>query len=389
MSTATPAPGAAVAEPAPERPAPEGAVDFDLHGIAGVRLLGAEPGDVAAVRRQLGPIERPLSREPDIEIRFVDRLKSSSPLRLLDLDDAGFTEDSFVVMRSRYQTRARAQIALEQVGKRCGIVCESGLHAVPLLVPILNLTALANGALPLHASAFTYDGTGVLVTGWAKGGKTEALLAFMSHGAAYVGDEWVYLTGERMFGIPEPMRIWDWHLDDLPAYRARIGWRNRSRLAAIRLAQGVEGVVPRRAAGNGGASVRGRVMPLVARQRFARIHPEELFGRDSCALAGTPDRVFMLVSHESDEVSVEPIDAQEIARRMVFSLQHERLDFLSHYLKFRFAFPNRPNALIEQVEETEREALAHALADKPAYAVYHPYPAPIPALFERMAPLLA
>jgi hypothetical protein len=390
LSSSAPAPDRRRIEPVPEDARLAGTVDFDLHGIVGVRLLGATPADVAAVRRQLGPIEGRLAREPDIEIRFVDRLKTSSRLRLLDLDDAGFTDDGFVVLQSRYRTRARAQIAFEQIGGTCRIVCEAGLPGVPLLIPILNLTALVKGVLPLHASAFTYDGTGVLATGWSKGGKTETLLAFMNHGAAYVGDEWVYLMpeGGRMFGIPEPMRIWDWHLDDLPAYRERIGWRNRSRLAAIRLAQEVEAAVPRLAGRNGRSGLRGRVMPLVARQRHARIHPEHLFGNSSCALAGTLDRVFLLVSHESDEVKVEPIDPLEIARRMVFSLQHERLDFLSYYLKFRFAFPDTSNAVIEQAEETEREALARALAGKPAWAVYHPYPAPIPALFERMAPLL-
>ena len=81
-----------------------------------------------------------------------------------------------------------------------------GLPAIPLLVPIVNLTALANGALPLHASAFVHRGTGVVATGWSKGGKTEALLAFSANGARYVGDEWVYVAadGSRVSGIPSP-----------------------------------------------------------------------------------------------------------------------------------------------------------------------------------------
>ena len=52
----------------------DGSADFDLHGAVGVRLVGATAGDLAAVRRQLGPIERPLVREPEIEIAYVDRL---------------------------------------------------------------------------------------------------------------------------------------------------------------------------------------------------------------------------------------------------------------------------------------------------------------------------
>ena len=68
------------------------------------------------------------------------------------------------------------QLPLERAGDRCEIVCERGLSAVPHLVAIVNLTALAHGVLPLHASAFSWNGTGILATGWAKGGKTEALL---------------------------------------------------------------------------------------------------------------------------------------------------------------------------------------------------------------------
>ncbi len=40
------------------------------------------------VRRQLGPIQAPLTREPDIVIRFVDQLSTASCVRYIGLDDA-------------------------------------------------------------------------------------------------------------------------------------------------------------------------------------------------------------------------------------------------------------------------------------------------------------
>ena len=46
--------------------------DFDLHGIVGIRLIDPAHADVDAVRRQLGPIDVPLGRAPDIVVRFVD-----------------------------------------------------------------------------------------------------------------------------------------------------------------------------------------------------------------------------------------------------------------------------------------------------------------------------
>ncbi|HMQ30942.1 MAG TPA: hypothetical protein PKD53_09445, partial [Chloroflexaceae bacterium] len=44
-------------------------VDYDLHGLVGIRLIGASAGDAAAVTRQLGPVQAPLARDPDITIR--------------------------------------------------------------------------------------------------------------------------------------------------------------------------------------------------------------------------------------------------------------------------------------------------------------------------------
>src|SRR5215210_5382369 len=207
-------------------------VDYDLHGIVGVRLVGAAPGDVAAVDAQLGPIQGALRREPDIVVHFVERLDLRGPLRYVGLDDAAFADDAFVVFTGRSRARRAAKLSFEEIGGRCELVCESGAPAVPLLLAIINISALARGVVPLHASAFSYRGTDVLVTGWAKGGKTEALLSFMEQGAQYIGDEWIYIRPDdgHMFGIPEPIRIWDWHLDDLPHYRERLPGGARRRL---------------------------------------------------------------------------------------------------------------------------------------------------------------
>jgi hypothetical protein len=57
--------------------------DYDVHGIAGVRLVGALPSDAAVVDRQLGRLRAPLRRDLDVVVRFVDRLEVSRPMRLL------------------------------------------------------------------------------------------------------------------------------------------------------------------------------------------------------------------------------------------------------------------------------------------------------------------
>ena len=134
-------------------------------------------------------------------------------------------------------------------------------------------------------------------------------------------------------------------------------------------------------------NIMSRVIPALKRQLFVHLPPRKLFGRGFGPLVGSPDLVFFVASHEAPDITVQPMDPKEIARRMVFSLQHERQTFMAYYMKFRFAFPELRNELIERVEEIERERLERVLAGKEAYAVYHPYPVAIPSLFDAINPL--
>lgn len=365
-------------------------VDYDLHGMVGIRLVDATPQDITIVKRQLGPIEKTLNREPDITIRFMDEIKTVTQLNYLGVDEVAFNDEAFMLLRSKHKTRAKVQIPFEKIGQEIEILCERGLLAVPLLIPIINLTALCKGNLPLHASAFTYNSLGGLATGWAKGGKTETLLAFMSNGADYVGDEWIYLSsdGHRMYGIPEPIRVWDWHLQDLPEYWAKVNLGDRTRLKSLSLL-----ITPLEWAISSGVASESsvvrlirRMVPLLKRQLYVHLPPKRIFGTDNSPLEGCLDKIFFVVSHEGTDIQVNPISLREVASRMVFSLQEERRDLVSAYLKYRFAFPEIKNELIENLEGLQRTALERVLREKEAYVVYHPYPVSIPALFHALYP---
>src|SRR5206468_1186911 len=146
---------------------------------------------------------------------------------------------------------------------------------------------------------------------------------------------------------------------------------DRLRLRAMSAFSQVERVIPRRAR-TGSALTRGvgRAISLVDRRRFVHVPPATLFGSESCVLKGALDKIFLMVSHDSPEVTVEPADPDEVARRIVFSMQHERLDFLSYYYKFRFAFPHAENPHIEQTMDIQLKGLLEAFAGKEAYVVY-------------------
>ena len=129
-----------------------------------------------------------------------------------------------------------------------------------------------------------------------------------------------------------------------------------------------------------------RINVLLKQQMHVDLPPEKLFGSKVGAIKSSPDRVFFVISCDEPHITVRPIDPQEIVQRMVFSLQEERKEFMSYYMRFRFAFPEVSNLLIDQAEETQRRILTKVMADKVTYAVYHPYPFSIPDLFEVIHP---
>jgi hypothetical protein len=363
-------------------------IDFDLHGLAGVRVVGAGPSDVRAVERQLGPLPRTLDRQPDITIRFVDRIEDPSRLRFLGAREAGWTDDGFYVLRSRKKPVV-VRIPMDRIGGRCEIVCERGLPAVPFLIAILNLTVLANGALPLHAAAFELDGVGTLVTGWSKGGKTELLMAAAGAGARYIGDEWVYLTSDgRMHGIPEPIRLWDWHLKQLPAARENLGLGDHVKLRGIPVLRRVDRAMPGPVGRIPPGSLLRRAMPVLEGQLHVDLAPSALFGQIG-DMTGTLDRILFVVSAAGDETTIEPIDPLDVAARMVASLMYERRDLISLMDQARFAHPGIRNPALETFEARQRELLEGIFAGRPACVVTHPYPVDIQALFEAVRPAIS
>lgn len=370
---------------------PPARIEYDLHGIVGVRLRDPGPEDVRAVSRAIGPPARRLEQEPDLVIRFVERLASGGPLRRLGPGGAAFTDDAFLLVGGGRERRPQARVPLADLGTApCELVCERGLPGgVPLLVSILNLTALGKGWVPLHASAFVFNGVGAIAAGWAGGGKTGALLAFMAAGALYVGDDWVYVRGDgsEMRGLPAPLEVRAEYLDELPHFRTRLdsGLNRSERLWArsLRLARRAEEALSRAS----GAGRDGRVQTALRRRSRASVRPEALFGPEACALTGPLDRVLLVLAHDDPDVRLTPADAADVARRLAFALEHEWQELLSYYVQFRFAFPDARSSLLEERKELQRAGMARALAGKRAYVLSHPSPAPVRELFHAVSPV--
>ena len=383
-------------------PADDGVV-LDLHGLLSIAVRGGGRRELAAIRRQLGPLPEtrdgtsdghgsPPPGEPALVIRFVDTLATGT-LRQVGLD-AAFDDDGFYVLRGRRKTSVRVRLPVDRLGTSpIEIIAERGLGAVPFLLPILHATLLGQGVLPVHASAFVHDGTGVLVTGWAKGGKSEALLAFADRGATYVGDEWVFVTadGASMGGLPEPMRLWDWQLAMVPGIRDKVGLAGRVRLggaAGLAAALGGASRLPLVRSSAPGDAAR-RMAAVVERQRSLQIPPARLFGSRVAVGLVPLDCVVLIESQGDPRSSVEPADPATVARRVAATVRHELLDLEALDLRHRYAFPDRPGGFVGELATRLEDGLIAALAHRPCLVVRHPYPPDIPALHDLIAPAVA
>ena len=358
-------------------------VDFDLHGLVGIRLVDPSPSDVTAVSDQIGPPSA-FSDAPDLTIRFVEDLGPGKPVRWIEPHSIGFGDEGLFLYTSGSGAGPAGCLRLESPGPRWELRCRAGRGSVPLLVPLVDLAVSRKGVFALHASAFTYRDSGVAVAGWARSGKTTALLAFMAQGAAYIGDDRVYLAaGERrIYGLAQPLALRATHLAEVRGLARTVGRRGRSRLrlwtalerTANRAAR-IEslGGLPRRVAG-------------VASDASVSVSPRYLF--EECTFQGRLDKAFLAIAHDSPDVQVEAVDPRYLAKRLLFSIRAERLPLWRLYHAFRFAFPDQAALFGEEAEEAEAARLAGALEGTETYALYHPFPAPVQAIHDALAPLL-
>lgn len=348
--------------PAPPGTAP--ALDAVVAGSVRVRLVDVTARDRDAVVAQLGPL-RPADGAPaDITIRYVDHLPVPPGMRFVGPHELGVGEDgTLIVLRGRHRRPVRVRIPVADLGGPCEIVCEHGVGRVPHLVAAINLALLRHDVVALHASAVEIGGHAVVATGWSKGGKTEVVLALLARGARLVGDEWLHLRPDgTVTGIREPVRVWDWQLDQLEEVRTAVGPRTRARLAVVAAARRA---VSRRSP---------RLATALDRQRGVDVDGTLLSSRRPVSDPVPMGRVVLVTSADRDDILAVPTTGHEVAERMVASLAHERAPLRELAHAHRFAYPGTPLPSLDRAADRERALLHARLDDRPSVEIVHPYP---------------
>ena len=371
-------------------------VDYDINGLLGLRLRGPADALARAAARQLDPLRpAPLSRVPDVVVSHFDgpsgrvqghRLGDAGDGQLCVFDDTQFA----LVHRGSV-----ISVPFDAVGSTCEVRCTSDSGMRKLLIdyvrPALQLSLLPKRALAVHSAAASYNGKGLLFAGWAESGKTEAMLGFLQAGASFVSDKWTIVAGDgsSLLNFPTPITVRDWMIDLIPGLRSRLTrtglFRARAAAAATSVLKsgGALNKVPGVSEIKGLADLAGRVS-VTHNQLFG----DAANGSDGWQSAASAplETVFFLLTSDSQKIQVRPAEAAEVAGRLADCAQYERRAFYGLYGRFRYAFPQRRNALIEGARDTEAELLTEALSSKRIFAVEAPFPFNPAALHEALRP---
>ncbi len=188
----------------------------------------------------------------------------------------------------------------------------SGALSPAFYATIAALTLAWRGAVPLHASAVTIDGRGIILCGASGAGKSTLTASLISQGAQFIGDDltilWPTDHGSPAHVAPgrTAMRL----------HPETACWIDTSgRTSDDSDGRGKWQAVPRRRSGNGGAALAAIVM---VGGGTATDLPDHLFRpRWMEALPGQPARLSLL-ANIGDRVPLIPLPAVRIADRADF-----------------------------------------------------------------------
>jgi len=344
---------------------------FDFMGLVRIQVIGANEKDLALVRKLVGvPPKNYAGKEVDIIIRFAENL-TPAKMNCLGIKQFGFTDKEFFLLDSS-KGEVVAQIPINQIGEKCEIVCRRGINKIPLFDEILKVTLLQKNVLSLHASAIEYEQKGMVFMGWARGGKTSALLAFIQEGAKFVADDWVMydLEKDHVFGFPGKLSVSDNHLQQMPNKKGRVDYNKRVFLwckkALVCLINIILGV-----------------FKIAILQKFTHklddklridLYPEDLLTHDEIVQYTMPRKFMLMTSHNQKKYVVRQITAGETVDIFIHANEREFVRLHETYQAYCFAFPGKKNFHIENRINTEKQLLRKALEGKETLRIFHPYP---------------
>jgi hypothetical protein len=362
---------------------PRRTICFDIHGLVAVQLVDAPPLAVQAFTDMLGNFQPgPAPRSAAITIRFVGRF---------DLDDVQVIDGGRIActagqiyMRRRAARGGWTRVPIGEFGKACEFVCESDVVRVPLFDEALRAAIIACGYVPLHGSAFEWQGNGIVVVGRAHGGKTSALLSFARAGARYISDDFVILApdGSAVRGLSAPLCLSSWHLGQLPHLHGQLQLGQRAYAGALKSLEASTRAVP--------SVLRRVVRHTLSRmgRRGKRAMDIDLVFPTGAVTAAAPAAVVLMKSASGTTTAVSEVTPDALAAIMEEERLLDDAELRRVYKLWRSAVPQRRNDFLEGLSETTSVMIVNALGGLAAFTLTHPCPSRFEDLLKAMEPLL-
>ena len=334
----------------------------------------------AVLSRQLGRPETALTSDPDLIVRFGAE-PPADDLRLLG-SDAGFEDERFLVLGRR---AGGARASAIRLGEPIELTSSSGARALPLLVPLLDLAALRKGVLPVHGAVFSFEQHGIAVLGWPHSGKTSALLAFLACGASLVADDRAYVSLEppHVAGLRTPIELRGHHLLALSRLSHPPPLRTRAKLRLNLGAARLHARAARRASPTPLSRLAHRTAGFLADASIATVAPEQLIEDERGADIERLDAVFLMVRQLRGPTEVERLSVDAARERLLALARHDRSTLRDLTQRYRFAFPERSDRLLDELEDVEARQIELLARNVPAFLVSHTGGS-APGLFEAM-----
>ncbi len=335
-------------------------VSLNLHDHVRLTLIDASPADVGIVKQATGALEEIANGEGDIEIRFVENTKGQLPIEI-DLPDAAWQTQQFRV------------------------AYPSGLRRLPLLRSLLNLKSAAKGLLGIHGTSFTHRDRGYLVCGSSGGGKTGTLLAYLLQGAQYLAAEWGYLSdeGQVLHGVPETLRLRDWHVQNADDRLVNVGLGDRLHMAKWRYAaRGLQPLCQLLESVSAKQSDRLRhFVDRVDRQRYIDRRIDNWLGEPISPRSATLQTILLVSTHTSTDIDVRQLSKDDAVRRLTELQDADTADLL--YTNHIEAIHRQPSSgLLDEFYARRAQLIDQLVEGKNVYSVARPQDVNLNELFE-------
>lgn len=343
-------------------------IDISFNGFVGIRFEGDIPPSAKEyVRKELGHMQVKDLDEPDIIVRFIDRM----PIRVPP-DSEHYFGDGLYILQTHLGTVEVPYYALENFPQSPILIrAERSVSPYFLFTRVVEqfadfIMTTYRGVTFVHASSVSVNGKGAVFAALPHTGKTDLLLGFLLNGwGRFLGDDFTIISQDgTIYPYPRQLNILHYNVHRYPELLRHM-YSNWSSIpqAKIKLLIGQIGEWARQKRGNFW-----RGLALVT------LHASHLKGLDVSKVGGIAPPTSLstvFLTYRSARVREPVFDRnvtpEKIGACLTANQIWERESLWSDYMLYIFASKGYKSSLVEGFRRKKEELLAKAFSRSTNY----------------------